>query len=558
MNRIIELDIEGMTCGSCARHATDALEAVPGVEQARIDDWRSGQAVLTAAESTDVDRLVGAVEEAGYQARVKAEPPTQPVQGVLSSNGSGSSPGLYDLVVVGGGSAAFAAAIKASELGGRVVIINDGLPIGGTCVNVGCVPSKTLIRAAEATHQAGHHHFDGITGHSRVTDFAAVTRQAQALVAELRQKKYVDVVADDPNITIIQGRASLVSEHLVEVNGQRLKAKNILIATGARTFVPDIPGLGEVGYLTNETAYRLEKQPEHLIVLGGRYIALENAQLFARLGSRVTVLQRSARILPTEAADMTDALTGYLSEEGIDVHTGVAVASVRREGEVVVVETRIDGAVNTFRGSHLLLATGRQGNTERLGLEALGIRTDRRGYLQVDETLRTAVPTIFGAGDILGEQQFVYTAAYEGNLVAANALGRDFARRDYTALPWVVFTDPQVAGVGLDETQAEAAGIDFDVSKLDLDQVPRAIAARDTRGFIKLLRDRATDRLIGARILAPEGSELLMEVVLAIKYGITVKELTTTFHPYLTLSEGIKLAAITFGKDVKKLSCCAA
>ncbi|MFQ5569523.1 MAG: mercury(II) reductase [Rhodothermales bacterium] len=558
MNRILELDIEGMTCGSCARHATEALEAVPGVEQARIDDWRTGRATVRGTNGIDHDGLVSAIARAGYQARVLAERPAQPHHPVPPSSESGDSAGVYDLVVIGGGSASFAAAIKASELGGRVAIVNDGLPIGGTCVNVGCVPSKTMIRAAEAHHRSAHHSFEGITSQSEVTDFAAVTRQTQALVAELRQKKYVDVVADDPNITIIQGRASLASEHLVEVNGQRLNAKNILIATGARTFVPDIPGLDEVGYLTNETVYRLEEQLEHLIVLGGRYIALENAQLFARLGSKVTVLQRSARILPTEAADMTDALTGYLSEEGIDVRTGVAIDSVRHEGDEVVVETRIDGTVHTFRGSHLLLATGRQGNTEGLGLEALGIRTDQRGYLPVDETLRTAVPTIFGAGDVLGEQQFVYTAAYEGNLAAANALGRDFARRDYRALPWVVFTDPQVAGVGMDETQAETTGIDFEVSKLNLDQVPRAIAARDTRGFIKLLRDRTTDRLIGARILAPEGSELLMEVALAIKYGITIQELVAQFHPYLTLSEGIKLAAITFGKDIKKLSCCAA
>ncbi len=368
MNKIIELGIEGMTCGSCAHHAIGALEAVPGVETAAINNWKDGRAVVTANNGTDSKTLVAAVEGAGYRATFVSEQPEQTKAAPPSTNGQGEDSEMFDLVSIGGGSAAFAAAIKTSELGGRAVIINDGLPIGGTCVNVGCVPSKTLIRAAEATHQAAHHHFDGITGHSRVTDFAAVTRQAQALVAELRQKKYVDVVADDPNITIIEGRASLVSEHLIEVNGQRLMAENILIATGARTFVPDIPGLDDVGYLTNETAYRLEEQPEHLIVLGGRYIALENAQLFARLGSKVTVLQRSARILPTEAADLTDALTGYLSEEGIDVRTGVAIESVRREGDEIVVETMIGGAVYTFRGSHLLLATGRQGNTESLGL----------------------------------------------------------------------------------------------------------------------------------------------------------------------------------------------
>ena len=310
-------------------------------------------------------------------------------------------------------------------------------------------------------------------------------------------------------------------------------------------------------YLTNETAYTLETLPEHLIVLGGRYIALENAQLFARLGSRVTVLQRSDRLLPTEAPDLTDALTGYLREEGLTIHTGVAVEAVRKEGAGVVVEAVIEGIGQKIRGSHLFLATGRRGNTDALGLDALGIETDRQGFLRVDDALRTAVPTVFGAGDVLGDKMFVYTAAYEGSLAAENAQTGYHLRRDYTALPWVVFTDPQVAGVGMDERQAEAAGIPYEVSKLDLADVPRAIAARDTRGFIKLFRNTETDELVGARILAPEGSELLMEAALAIKYGITVKDLTTMFHPYLTLSEGIKLAAITFGKDVKKLSCCA-
>ena len=566
----IEIKIEGMTCAGCARRVTEALERVPAVEAAHVGDWQRGRAEATLREDIDAAELVGAVEGAGYGAAVnavrseKADTPV-PVEDGEAPEGDGEGPGadVYDLIVVGGGSAAFAAAIKTSELGGRAAIVNagpaaGGLPIGGTCVNVGCVPSKTMIRAGEAVHRAQDTSFDGISVSGEVTDFGAVTRQTQALVGDLRQGKYVNVVKDDPNITIVQGRARLASATAVEVADRTLRAKNILIATGARTYVPEIPGLQDVDHLTNEDLYWQEERPEHLIVLGGRYIALENAQAFARLGSRVTILQRSPRILPTEAADVTDALTGYLRAEGIDVRTGVTTQAVRWEGGEVVAEVLTGGEAETIRGSHLFLATGRQANTEDLGLEALGIETDRRGFLQVDETLRTSVPTIFGAGDVLGEEMFVYTAAYEGSLAAQNARQGEHRARDYTALPWAVFTDPQVAGVGLDEVQAAEAGIDFEVSRLPLDQVPRSVVARDTRGFIKLLRDRETDRLVGARILTPEGAELLMEVTLAIKYGITVRDLTETFHPYLTLSEGIKLAAITFGKDVKKLSCCAA
>ena len=563
MPKTIDLTIEGMTCTRCAKHVSEALDRLPAVVSAHVGDWRRGRAEVELAEDIDPAELVGAVEGAGYRAAVQTERSTE--QGGSSSEPGGSAPGsdAYDLVIVGGGSAAFAAAVKTSELGGRAVIVNagpeaEGLPVGGTCVNVGCVPSKTMIRAAEAVHRAQRTAFEGLCVSGEVTDFSAVTRQTQALVQDLRRHKYMDVVKDDSNITLIEGRARLRSAQVVEVGDRTLRAKKVLIATGARTFVPDIPGLEETGYLTNEELYRLEERPEHLIVLGGRYVALENAQAFARLGSRVTMLQRSPRILPTEEADVTDALTGYLREDGIDIRTGVTTKAVRRENGGIAVDVLIDGEQEIVRGSHLFLATGRRANTEGLGLEALGIETVRHGFLRVDETLRTNVPTVFGAGDVLGEQMFVYTAAYEGSLAAQNAVQNFHLRRDYAALPWVVFTDPQVAGVGLDERQAAEAGIDFEVAKLPLYEVPRSLAARDTRGFIKLIRDRETDRLVGARILAPEGSELLMEAALAMKYGITTEELAGLFHPYLTLSEGIKLAALTFRKDIGKLSCCAA
>ncbi len=562
----VQLEIRGMTCDGCARDIVKALDAVPGVLSAEIPSWDDGRATVRFSDLSSRDDVVGAVEAAGYT--VKGWEIVEQSNGAERStptdldnpydSGADNNVDAYDLVVVGGGSAAFSAAIKTSELGGRALIVNKGLPIGGTCVNVGCVPSKTLIRAAETRHRAEEHRFAGIETSGRVTDFSAITTQAQSLIADLRQQKYVDVVADDPNVQILEGRGKIVGPRAVEVDGRLIEARNILVATGARTFVPDIPGLSAVGYLTNETAYTLSEQPEHLIVLGGRYVALENAQLFARLGSTVTVLQRSARIIPDESADLSDALTGYLSDEGIDIRTGVTLESVREHDGEIVVEATIDNEAVTFSGTHLLVATGRRGNTEDLGLTALGIETDRRGYLDVDADLRTNVPSIFGAGDVLGKHQFVYTAAYEGSLAAQNALDSASNEADYTALPWVVFTDPQVAGVGFDEAQAEAAGIDYEVSKLDLDQVPRSIAARDTRGFVKLLRDRSTDQVIGARILAPEGSELLMELSLAMKYGITVQNLATSFHPYLTLGEAVKLAAITFGKDIKKLSCCAA
>ncbi len=465
------------------------------------------------------------------------------------------------LAIVGGGSTAFGAALKASELGAHVTLINDGLPIGGTCVNVGCVPSKTLIRAAEAHHRAAHPRFHGIESGSKLTDFKAVIEQKRELVEELRQAKYVDVVADLPNVRRIDGRARLVSagqKHHLNVNGETIRADRVLIATGARALIPPIPGLEESRYLTNATAFELEVLPESLLVLGGGYVGVELAQMFSRFGSKVTILQRSGRILNRETADVSEALTRFLSDEGMEVVTNVNATQVSRAGGTVVVEASVDGTERAFEGSELLVATGRKPNTTDTGLEDVGVLLNDRGFVVVDDALQTSVEGIYAAGDVLGENMFVYTAAYEGALAAENALSETPKFRDYTALPWVVFTDPQVAGVGLDEEQAAQAGIDVDVSLLKLSHVPRALAARDTRGFIKLIRDRSTDRVVGARIVAPEGSELLMELSLAIKYGITVTELATSFHPYLTLGEAVKLAAISFGKDVEKLSCCAA
>ncbi len=462
------------------------------------------------------------------------------------------------VVIVGGGSAAFASTIRAVELGARVTLINAGLPIGGTCVNVGCVPSKTLIRAAEAHWRPAHHGFAGIEGQSRLTSFAEVIAQKRALVGELRSAKYVDVARSLEGVEIIEGRAKLLGARAVEAGGRRIDADRIILATGARPAVPAIPGLAECGYLTNETAFELEELPKSLLVIGGRYIALETAQMFARFGTRVTLLQRSERILPTESAALTDALTRYLRGEGIDIRANVAIRHVARARRDVRVVATVAGEEQTFEATHVLVATGRRPNTTNLGLDAAGVRTDDRGFVAVDDALETSTPGIFAAGDVIGEPMFVYTAAYEGRLAAENALADTRGRRDYTLVPWVIFTDPQVAGIGLDETTARARGVDAESSRLPLDAVPRALVARDTRGFIELVRDRTSDRLVGARVLAPEGGELVMQVALAMRAGLTTRELAGMLYPYLTLSEGVKLAALAFEKDVARLSCCAA
>lgn len=462
-----------------------------------------------------------------------------------------------DLIVIGGGSAGKAAAIRGHELGAKVIMVNAGV-IGGTCVNVGCVPSKTLIRAGEAVHRASHIRFAGVESSSRVSDFRAIIGQKDELVGSLRQAKYIDVLAAYENIRLIEGRAVFVSPDTIRVDGRTLRAPRIIVTTGSRPWIPPIPGLREAEPLTSTTAFELDHLPESVIVLGGRYIALECAQMLARLGAKVTILQRSGHILPDEDEDLTDALVGYLREEGIGVETSVRVERVSLGKGRVIVHARIGGEERIFRAKRILCATGRRPITEDMGLEAVGIGVGEDGRIVADEHLRTSVAGVYAAGDVIGEPAFVYTAAYEGRLAAENALSGDDRKRDYIVLPWVIFTDPQVAGVGMNEKEALRAGVEIDTATLDLANVPRARAARDIRGFIKLVKERGGDKLLGARVLAPEGGEQIMEAAMAIRFGIGVSEIAAMFHPYLTQAEGVKLCAQTFEKDVKKLSCCSA
>ena len=540
----MQFEIKGMNCDHCARTIEKTLDA-DGIIEKNVSYREAGALISFDPTKISGDAIKQMIDGTGHYK----------VSGSSEIAESGSND--QHLIIIGGGSAAFAAAIEASARRAKVTMINDGLPIGGTCVNVGCVPSKNLIRAAEALHKTNHNPFAGMQSQGKLISFKELIRQKRDLVFELQEQKYINVIKDMDQFRLIEGRAKLLSSNSVEVNGETIRGSHVLLATGARPFIPDIPGLKDVPYLTNESAFELEQLPESVIVLGGRYIALEIAQMFARLGSKVTLLQRSQRILPSETADLTDALSGYLRDEGINIETGNYFQRVNQNNGQIVVQSMINNEKRTFSAEKIIVAAGRQANTDNMGLAEVGVALNANGFVKTDKYQQTSVSGIYAAGDVLGENMFVYTAAYEGNLAASNMFNPVKKEKDYMALPWVVFTDPQVAGVGLDEKQANEKKIDYDVSVVHMNDVPRALAAHNTRGFIKLLRNKANDQLIGARMVASEGSEMLMEIALAIRYRIPVKELKQMFHPYLTLSEAVKIALIAFDKDVKKLSCCA-
>lgn len=568
--QMVEINVQGMTCAGCESHVKKALQTVTGVAKVCEVNWKDGVACVDVKAGTSSEALVQTIQKAGYQAQISS--PKQEAEVVAAATATAKAESCFateepkcsskathgndfDLVIVGSGSAAFAAAIKATELGKTVGIIEEKT-LGGTCVNVGCVPSKTLIRAAESKHRIETSAFVGLEPGKARVDFSKLVQEKDSLVSHLRSAKYQSVLEANPNITLIQGRARFIDRSTLEVGNKKITSEKILIATGSSAFIPDIPGLRDSGFLTSTTALELNSLPDHIVVLGGGYIALELAQMVSRLGSRVTIVQRS-EILFNEDREISEWLGKYLEGEGIEVLNHAQVQSVARHGKDISLEISRRGESIKLQANEILVATGRKPNTQGLNLEAAGIALKPNGSIQVNSYCQTTQEHIYAAGDVLDSPALVYVAAYEGNLAAENAFLGNRRQADYRTVPWVIFTDPQVSGVGLNEAQAKSQGIEYDVSLLTLDHVPRAIAARDTRGFVKLLRKTGTAELIGARVLAPEGSELIMELSLIIRYKIPLTDIAAMFHPYLTLGEAVKLAAQTFDRDVSKLSCCA-
>jgi len=553
----VTLDIEGMTCDHCAIGIEKMLEGSKGILSKKVD-YPSGKGFFTYDEVVTKPAEIAAVINSSKN--YKAKLPITPAHVDKGLVGHSRGRPDFDLIIIGGGSAAFAAAIKAQDLGISVMIINSGLPLGGTCVNVGCVPSKFLIRAGEAAFHATHSNFSGIQPKGVDIDFGRVIKEKKQLVATMQQKKYLNVVSDFENLTIVDGWAEFIDDKTIVVNGKdKFSALKFLIATGATTNIPNIEGLQSIGYLTNSSLFDLEEKPESITIMGAGYIGLEIAMAYNRLGVKVRIIEFTDRVLRTQTPDISAELEKHMRGEDIEILPNFRAVKFEKEGSDTLIHCKCpDGSfTQIIEKGRVVVASGTIPNTSKLGLQNIGLVLTKSGHIEVNERMETSLPHIYAAGDVANTPAFVYTAAYEAKTAVENAFSGSTATVDYAALPWVIFTDPQVAGAGIDEKEAEAKDIPYEVSIVPLSEVPRSIAANDTRGFIKLIRNPETDFLLGARVVAPEGGELVMQLSLAIKYRIPVRNLATSFHPYLTLSEAVKLAAIGFGKDVKTLSCCA-
>ena len=461
---------------------------------------------------------------------------------------------------MGQGSAAFAAAIKADGLGIKTAMIGGGATkgatVGGTCVNVGCVPSKNLITVGSALHEAARPPFRAIEyGRTRL-DFRKAMAEKDALVRRLRKEKYTDVLGKLRNVEYIPGRGRFSSKNEVKVGGEIIGAKKFLIAVGAKAKVFAVKGIEDVDYLTNEEALNLKELPDSLIVVGGRALGLEFAQMYAHFGTKVTVLQRSGRILPEGEPEVSEALKSYLQEEGMDIETGVELRSVSRIGKTKVVRCAIRHQEREFRADQLLLAVGRAPNTDYLDAPKAGVELDGSGFVKVNREMQTSAPHVWAAGDVIGEPMLETIAAKEGAVAVANAFGDGKRTIDFDEVPRAVFTYPEVASVGLTDAEANGRGIKCACAILPLNLVPKAQIIGDTRGVVKLVADRKTKRVVGLHILAPNAADLIHEGALAVKFGLTIDDIIDTVHVFPTLSEAIKLAAQSFYRDVGDLSCC--
>jgi mercuric reductase len=469
-----------------------------------------------------------------------------------------------DLLILGSGSTAFAAAIRATDLGARVAMV-ERRTLGGTCANRGCLPSKNLIEAARIVHEAAYPRYPGLAPATVRVDFGALITQKDEVVHAYRAKKYAAVADGITELEVLDGDAAFVDPHTVRVGGREVTADRILIATGSRPTIPPIPGLAEVPYLTSDLLdadelERLAELPQSLVVLGGGYVAVELAQLFSRLGSRVTIVARS-ELLRGYEPELGQTLARVFAAEGIEVLTGARVDHVRGDASGVELSIEQAGAGRLVRAERLLIATGRTPNTDTLGLERAGVAVDTDGYVTVDVRLRTSQAHVWAAGDVIGRQHRSQMAtpvgAREGRIVADNAFADAKRTFDGSVIPRAIFTDPPIAVVGETEAEVRARHTPAVSATTPLEYVPRAGAIHKTTGLVKFIASTIDERVLGVHVIGESAPEIIHEAAMAMKFKATLADFVDLIHVYPTMSEALKIGAQAFTRDVSKLSCCA-
>jgi pyruvate/2-oxoglutarate dehydrogenase complex dihydrolipoamide dehydrogenase (E3) component len=442
----------------------------------------------------------------------------------------------FDAIVIGSGQAGTPLCHKLAEQGWTVALIEKE-HLGGTCINTGCTPTKTMIASGQVAHYARHASKWGVRAGEVTVDLAKVVARKDKIVGQFRSGQERKV-QDRKGLRLYRGQGRFVAPHRLRVGDEELESERIFINTGTRPDVPNLDGLDQVAYLTNASLMQLTQVPDHLLVLGGGYIGLEFGQLFRRFGSQVTVVHRSAHILPREDDDVTEELQKALEMEGIRFILNARPTQVEERNGQVVLKLETGSGSETVSGSRLLVATGRRPNTDDLGLESTGLQTDRQGFIRVNGRLETNVPGIWALGDVKGGPAFTHISYNDYQIVYANLIEGKALTTDNRLVPYSVFTDPQLGRVGMTEKEARATGRRLKIGKIPMGWVARAIERDETAGLMKLVVDAASDRILGAAILSTEGGELVQILAAVMLAGAPYTLLKGAIYIHPTLAEG--------------------
>lgn len=463
----------------------------------------------------------------------------------------------FDLIIIGGGSGGIAAAIRANQLQAKTALINGGLPIGGTCVNVGCVPSKTLLWAAEVLYHAKQSSIPGIDTNVSHFDFEKVIHHERNLVKKLRAKKYEEILSGLEHVAFIEGRAKFVSPHEIEINNKKISAHKFILATGSTANVPPIKGISDVGFMIHIEALKINKLPQEMVIIGAGYIGLEFAQMYSRFGTKITILEKGKSIFPHGEKELIDQLIDIFNHEGITFKTNATVISARKKENKKELNILIDGKEETINCDEILLAAGKTANTKDLALEAAHVEINKRQAIIVDKFLATSQPHIFAIGDAAYlPLRLETTAAAEGTIAAENALKETTKNINYKEVPYTIFSDPQYSSIGYTEEEVIQKEGMCECRTISSDVLPKAIITGRTKGMIKIVINPKTRQILGIHILSPYSSDLIAQAMMIVKNKNTIDDVISSLPIFPSYSEIIKLCALSFTQDISKLPCC--
>lgn len=463
----------------------------------------------------------------------------------------------YDLIIMGGGAAAFAAANRANQLKKKTLLINDSktLPLGGTCVNVGCVPSKIMLHQGQEYYYPTHSRFRSIKVKGKAS-FVEALRETRSMIEGFRKKNYANVIKKQEYVDFKEGKASFIDKNTVAAGNEKFKAKYILIATGASTSVPPIKGIEKISFLNNVNVFQLRKQPKSVVLVGAGPESMEFSQIFHHFGTKVTVLQRSDRILTKHDPLIAEELKKHLEEEGIIIHTSVDFLEIKKSGKGIEVTAKIKGKIKSIKAEKLFLGTGLSPHTKQINADKAGVELDKRGFVVVDKYLQASQKNIYAAGDVTGKMPLETTAAKQGNIAAMNMFENAKKTINYSEIPHAVFTSPEVAAVGITEEEYMKKYSTCLCRTVYLDHVEKALAIKDTRGLIKMVLDHKTKRVLGVHIVSPMAADIITIATYAIKNKMTIDDIKDTVHVFPTLSEMIKKVAQSFTQNLDDMACC--